>query len=583
VRPDLQQLTPEALAALANWGLVKRAQKEIEAGLGPTLTDSEDELVATFADGVTCRLPAGRPWTQAQCSCPASMCRHRIALVLALPQTKEQEPQLLHLDLKQLKTCLGSRLMERARRLRDQGMQAQLSGPPWQVRLPTNTVRFLSGGDLHYARCDCEREWPCEHLALASWVVDGLKGVAGRVDWSGTRAEIQLDLHEVWQEGCLGQLPAAPAGCIWIQLLLEEMADLKLAYSQGAAHYDSRRWLFCALSLWSRCQASGADLSPEYRLGQGLPIEQELEQIRLISLGATRGPKGTHLFFADPAGVVLRLHLPSGKSPPGGLPMPDLAYGQLISNGVVRRANQCIRLRRQRQRHSLSPLGCAWKQLPPSLMWPGWEAWRQRQADQVSRLLRPPTVSEDFMVVEVTEIHSMVYLPGPQKLVIHVQDSSGGELWVERCHNAQAPAALDALVGQLPATRWLSGWVQSSSGRAVLNPVALWGPDGLSIPDLETTPHEWDLPWLVDEPDESPLHGLLREALGLCSETLHLGHSQLLPSFRERRQELAERLEEAGLLDLARRLRGPWTEETFWPCALRVSLGLESLALMSGP
>ena len=580
MRQDLHALTPEALAALANWGLVKRAQKEIEAGQGPQLVAQEGAVLAQFPDGVTCRLPDALPWTGAICSCGATMCRHRIALVLSLcgglRPDAAQPP--LQLELDQLEHSLGARLMERARRLRSQGLQGQLTGPPWQVRLPVNTVRFLSGNDLHYARCDCQLPWPCEHIALAAWVVEALGGVAGRLDWTRARDEVHLDLQEVWQEGCLGNLPKAPAGCTWIQLLLEEMAELQQAYREGSAHYDSLRWLFCALSLWCRSRASGQDISSEYRLGRELPLEQELEQTRLVSLGATRGPRGTDLYLADPAGVVLRLNLPVGKSLPAGLRLAELAHGQLVSRGVVRRANGTVRLRRERQRHSLLPLGNAWDNLARSLLWPGWEGWRERESGQVTRLLRPPLVSEDFVVLEVAEVSPMIYLPGPQKLVAQITDIHGGSLTVERSHRAEAPAALDVLVKHLPAAQRISGWVDCSSGQPVLDPVALWSDDGLVIPDLDEAPSDWDLPWLVEPDSESPLHQLYREALGLCAETLHLGRSRLLPSFDGRRLELAHRLQEAGLARLSKLLGGSWGEADFWTCALHVYLGRENLA-----
>ena len=84
-RADLLELTPEALTALANAGFVKRAQKDVAAGLLPKLETGADGVVqAQFDDGVRTSLPPGRTLRDAQCSCPASgMCRHRVMLVLA--------------------------------------------------------------------------------------------------------------------------------------------------------------------------------------------------------------------------------------------------------------------------------------------------------------------------------------------------------------------------------------------------------------------------------------------------------------------------------------------------------------------
>ena len=84
-RADLLELTPEALTALANAGFVKRAQKDVAAGLLPRVEEAGDGTVsAHFDDGVCTRLPPGRTLRDAACDCPASgMCRHRVMLVLA--------------------------------------------------------------------------------------------------------------------------------------------------------------------------------------------------------------------------------------------------------------------------------------------------------------------------------------------------------------------------------------------------------------------------------------------------------------------------------------------------------------------
>ena len=61
-RDDLLHLSPEALAQIANAGLVKRALRELAAGARPQLTvDPAGLLSAQFGDGVTTRWPPGVP------------------------------------------------------------------------------------------------------------------------------------------------------------------------------------------------------------------------------------------------------------------------------------------------------------------------------------------------------------------------------------------------------------------------------------------------------------------------------------------------------------------------------------------
>jgi hypothetical protein len=72
-----------ALETLANKGIVRRAAKDVEGGKVMIAEETEACIVAS-ADGETVELDAGGP-RKARCSCPAAgICRHRIAVVLAL-------------------------------------------------------------------------------------------------------------------------------------------------------------------------------------------------------------------------------------------------------------------------------------------------------------------------------------------------------------------------------------------------------------------------------------------------------------------------------------------------------------------
>jgi hypothetical protein len=60
MRDDLLALTPDALAALANRGLVKRATKDLDAGTGPTI-EVEGATVRPRGGGVLVRRAGGVP------------------------------------------------------------------------------------------------------------------------------------------------------------------------------------------------------------------------------------------------------------------------------------------------------------------------------------------------------------------------------------------------------------------------------------------------------------------------------------------------------------------------------------------
>lgn len=199
-RPDLLELTPQALTALANAGFVKRAQKDVAAGLLPRIEMADDgEVVAHFDDGVSTRLPPGRTLRDASCTCPASgMCRHRVMLVLAYqaqgkgpaPEqnsapapssaTQAQEPPQAEawtpaeFDDAALAQVFSTSVQAQASELAAQRpVIALLPGVGVQqapsARLPMCSVRFFSRSSLAHARCDCKQGSGCAHVLLAVW------------------------------------------------------------------------------------------------------------------------------------------------------------------------------------------------------------------------------------------------------------------------------------------------------------------------------------------------------------------------------------------------------------------------------
>ncbi|HLL83495.1 MAG TPA: hypothetical protein VK420_12610, partial [Longimicrobium sp.] len=198
MRPDLLALTPQAIASLANVGLVKRAQKELDGGKGPRLEELADgTVVGTFEDGSTARLVPGKGLKDSPCSCGATgACRHRVAVALAYPTFARGGAKAAQdgaspsgtaeapatpwtpgaVEDEALAKVLPARALERASALRGRGYVAQVrrgassaGDEPPAVALATCTVRFLVPRDLAYARCDCAAGAGCEHVALAVW------------------------------------------------------------------------------------------------------------------------------------------------------------------------------------------------------------------------------------------------------------------------------------------------------------------------------------------------------------------------------------------------------------------------------
>ncbi|GLY91790.1 hypothetical protein [Actinoallomurus iriomotensis] len=179
-RADLLALDTDALVALANRGLVKRAARELDAGAVPALsTDADGTVRGRFPDGVEVAFPVGAGLDTASCTCPATgVCRHRVGLVLAYQRETEpaergpaSEWSPGDIDDETLRQVLGARTLTAARRRRAAGYSAYVhrdAPAPW-VELATCTVRFLVPGELGYAHTDAVGPERAEAIALAVW------------------------------------------------------------------------------------------------------------------------------------------------------------------------------------------------------------------------------------------------------------------------------------------------------------------------------------------------------------------------------------------------------------------------------
>ncbi|CTW52223.1 SWIM zinc finger family protein [Escherichia coli] len=197
LRPELLELTPQALTALSNAGFVKRSLKELENGNVPEISHENDALIATFSDGVRTQLANGQALKEAQCSCGANgMCRHRVMLVLSYQRlcattqsTEKEEEWDPAIWLEELAT-LPDATRKRAQALVAKGITIELFCTPGEIpsaRLPMSDVRFYSRSSIRFARCDCIEGTLCEHVVLA---------VQAFVQAKAQQAELT---HLIWQ------------------------------------------------------------------------------------------------------------------------------------------------------------------------------------------------------------------------------------------------------------------------------------------------------------------------------------------------------------------------------------------------
>lgn len=354
MRSDLANLTPEALAAEFNPGLVKRAARELAAGQGPVLALTADEtVVGTFPDGIVVRLPAGKPLKDGACSCGAAgMCRHRIAVAISYAESNRQAPpsprQAAFSD-DELVRHLGGAQLAAAQAARAKGVlvTVQRAAPERAavVRLPLCSVVFHSPTELTAARCDCAAAGPCAHLALAVWALrqadadaeaaeaagpGGIIGpfaLAGAAPQESTFLDLLAELDQLagaivergavhadgrfTQKFALLRTRAEAARMTWIVDLLHDLERLLERYSARSARYDEAWLLRLLVELFARTRAARrpGELPADFILGIGEAAQTLLARVRLLSLGARVDADGSAcratVYLADPdAGTV---------------------------------------------------------------------------------------------------------------------------------------------------------------------------------------------------------------------------------------------------------------------------------------
>ena len=184
-RPDLAALTDDALALVANRGLVKRAARMF-AEETPELLVTSERILVRYGDGVETSLPAGVPFSEASCTCGASsVCRHRVGLVLAYRANHGSSFDHIdwtpgEFDDEALEAFLGAAVLARANRTRREGYQATVHrarGTDPVVRVDSRIARSGSWShELSHAHSSASAHTTAEAIALAVWAVRAADG-----------------------------------------------------------------------------------------------------------------------------------------------------------------------------------------------------------------------------------------------------------------------------------------------------------------------------------------------------------------------------------------------------------------------
>jgi hypothetical protein len=617
VRDDLMHLSPEALAQIANAGVVKRAVRELEGGYRPECSVADDAtLTARFSDGIVVTWANGRAITQADCSCGAAkVCRHRIIAALAYrelgkadssaPVTPAASPDTVTDE--QLQTLIPDTLLALARQTLERGLVVDVryreSGEPCDTaRLPAATVRFWAGAAIASARCDCIRATACEHIVIAVHAFrEAAREAPGeratRVRLGAPADAVQIDrtayvalIDALARHGVVhGAAPLAQplsnaldaaraTGATWLAFLLKDFEQWSAAYAKRSALYDADQGVQLAAELALRLAAGGLAGNAKEVLGIGQTQEVELDRVRLVCLGArtTRDSdeRHTRIVLADlDTGTQLVLSkdwsVPHGTDEEQvraserlapGVRLEQLAQGQLLAREAHRLADGTIRLARQRNsQNSVLPQAAHWDTLSAPLRYTSVEQLCEHKRIHPTVELLPRHAARQFIVFTPASVEDLCYDPNEQTLSICLCDPDGSAVVAQRSHEGHARHALDALaagfLGEAGALRHVAGVLRWRGGIPVLEPWAL-ACDRVIVPDFATATGALAKVALGNAAvrDADPLSARLAQLRGLIAALLHHGSKQLPRTWLAEAGGLAAQLSASSLNALAHAL-----------------------------
>jgi hypothetical protein len=619
-RTDLLALTPDALAALANRGLVKRATKDIDAGIVPEMSLGQDGTVrGRFPDDVEARLPGGGGLEGASCTCAATgVCRHQIGLILAYQRQAAQaepagrsewSPGAFGDDA--LVRVLGERAVAAARRTHRAGYSARIHRPAagdsaTSVELPTSTVRFLVPGELGYVHTDAAGAIRGEVIALAVWAFraadeQGVQGEDVRVDVGGRSAgtaagsglEAALDLvDQVLLDGAMHAGPVLGTALRragqeltgrdlhWPAAALDDLAGQLAAYQDRTARYEPEHLAALLAEVHARHRAGRHDGgSPRSQvLGTNETAETPLRRVRLTALGCRIGGTGDErtadVFLAHAAtGVVLVLkrhwEVAEGQTLTGhdlasrrisGSPLRAFATANVVSESASRSASRVIRLGAGRvAKTTVAPLGSAWEDLPGSVLVRDLGALGRGVGALPPRLIRPRVEAELVRIVEVTKVHDVGYHPGDQRLEAVITDAAGTTATVSAAYSPYRPGALECLAGTLSGQHGDPLFISGSVRRA--QGTLMLDPIAVLATGGVIVPDlaSGDGSAALEAhavQRTDPLNAVVDDGLAACAEAAHRGLRHVPDGLRIRIGRAASELGRAGLHTAADLLTG---------------------------
>jgi hypothetical protein len=513
MRQDLLALTPDDLVLLANRGLVKRAQQELQSGdLQCTFQESADGTVtAQWSDGVTCTLPGGKPANAGLCTCPATtICRHLLRSVLAYQQHAVEQSGPTAAPPAQpwnpgaiSDEAVNQHIVRNARTWAHQAFAAgqvielvRSTKPTAYCHSLACTVRFLVPGDLRYTHCDCAEPAPCRHVPLAVWAFRmlGEEQVSGIVETATTSPAVPAalldELDAALRELVIAGIAGAPQtlierlrrleirlqneGLVWPANTLADLLQQHTAYQAHDARFTPALLSTLIGELCVRSDAIRANTGAVPQLfvrGAAADRETSMGTARLIGLGCgvqlRRGgvELAAYLQDADSGALVVLQRSANDPASEQGEPLPfwqlaQLAVakgagitafgsGQALVKGGKRLPNGLFLP--GRAQIALHPQAYAWESLRAPVFAEDFAELAARLAAQPPAALGPRRLSAGLYVCAIAGVEKAGFIASEQIVQATLRDNLGGRATMVHPYTNRGHAGVEALLHALAA------------------------------------------------------------------------------------------------------------------------------------
>ena len=507
--------------------------------------------------------------------------------------------------------------------------------------LPMSQVRFFSSASLAHARCDCQLGNGCAHVVLACWAfrqaqyMDGASEATLEIAPFGAvlpiapealmaseaalrvRADAGDWLWSLWREGAAQPLPGlesryealqadlAQLGWTWVAEDLATTWRIVQSLARRSSRFGMDDLLDDAARLHARLAGAahadgrlGARIPASQVLGIGQQGEVALDLLRLVSLGMTcwrdDASEGASIVFADPdtqATCVLERAWPRSDSASGdveqllnrriaGLPLRQLAAGQVVTRAARRRANGHVELGAQaRQTNALALSPKAWDDLRAPIRFATLDALLHHLQGRPPAGIGSGETASNWHVVDLhgLALDHWAWDGARQTLFAEWHAASHLTLRARLAYEGMQPGAVDALARALDG-EWgdvlaIAGPAWREQGGVAMQPVSLLTQQRAVV--LALAPKAPQAMALSDMPLAADAGAtLLHAARHVLGQILRQGLRHAPPALRTRTLALAAQLGAAGYTQAGALLHGAFAEQ-------RGAAGVAALSALS--